>query len=131
MEGCLDLTSRIWLLKASSSLSLSGKSDVLCEEVEGGEPQRTEEVLTLLQREGDAEKRPLGQRGEEVGEGRMLGTASRSIRPELSFASALCVCREVEDVQGTRASPAWPLPCRCSVQNPVQLFLSTVPREWV
>lgn len=54
-----------------------------------------EGVLTLLQKEGYAGKRLLGQRGEEVEEGRMLGATRRNLWAEPSFASAqpsACVC---------------------------------------
>lgn len=107
--------------------SLSGRSEVLCGKVEEGESQHTEEILTFYRGRGMLGRGRCAQRGEEVGEGRMLGAASRSIWPELSFASVLSVyVGRWGRRRGPRASPAWSLPCCYSAQKHCN-FCSAVP----
>lgn len=64
-KDCLDLTSAIWVLRASSSFYSVRKAKslvlVLYGEGEESESQHMEGLLTLLQRQGYAGK-PLGQR---------------------------------------------------------------------
>lgn len=105
--------------------TLSGRSEIPCGEVEEGEFQHMEEVLTLVWREGKLGRGPLGRRG-KLQEGRIREHLAGT---QLCFSLRVCAgrCRAPEH-------PSLAQPCCYAAQKPLSLLfpvLSAVSRVWV
>lgn len=105
--------------------TLSGRSEIPCGEVEEGEFQHMEEVLTLIWREGKLGRGPLGRRG-KLQEGRIREHLAGT---QLCFSLRVCAgrCRAPEH-------PSLARPCCYAAQKPLSLLfpvLSAVSRVWV